>query len=228
VTGWVRSTPGPPLTSEAETIGRVWTLFMIAAGVVGLLVAVLVVYCVVRFRRRDERLPVQKRHNIPVELLYTSVPLVVVIVLFVITTVTVRNVDRVGAEQPDVTVDVVGFQWNWQFVYPELGITVTGTETRRAELVLPSESRVRFRVTSVDVIHSFWIPGFRYKRDLIPGQRTEFDVDVVDHTGVFPNSGVCAEFCGVDHALMRFDVRILPLDEFEAWVAANSPAEVAV
>ena len=110
----------------------------------------------------------------------------------------------------------------------KLGITITGTDDRRAELVLPSESRVRFRVTSVDVIHSFWIPGFRYKRDLIPGQPTEFDVDVVDHTGVFPNSGACAEFCGVDHALMRFDVRILPGDEFDAWVTANSPDEVAV
>jgi cytochrome c oxidase subunit 2 len=201
---------------------------MVAAGVVGLLVAVLVLYCVVRFRRRDDRLPVQKRHNIPIEVVYTSVPLVIVIVLFVITFITVRRVDQVRAEQPDVVVDVIGFQWNWQFVYPDLGITVTGTDAGRAELVLPSESRVRFRVTSSDVIHSFWIPGFRYKRDLIPGQRTEFDVAVVDHTGSFPNTGVCAEFCGVDHALMRFDVRILPPDEFRAWAVANSPAEVTV
>jgi cytochrome c oxidase subunit 2 len=228
VTRWAGPAPGPPLTSEAETVGRVWTLFMVAAGAVGLLVAVLVVYCVIRFRRRDDRLPVQKRQNIPIEVVYTSLPLIVVIVLFVVTTVTVRTVDRVGAEQPDVVVDVVGFQWNWQFVYPDLGITVTGTDARRAELVLPSESRVRFRVTSSDVIHSFWIPGFRYKRDLLPGRRTEFDVDVVDHTGVFPNTGICAEFCGVDHAFMRFDVRILPSDEFAAWVAANSPAEVTV
>jgi cytochrome c oxidase subunit II len=221
VIGW-QAAPGPPLTSEAERVGDVWTLFLVLAAVVGGLVIVLVVYCVIRFRKRDDQLPPQKRYNVPVEVVYTAVPLVIVIVLFVVTAATVRTVDRVHARAPDVTVDVLGFQWQWQFTYPDLGVTVTGNRDTQPELVLPSNSRVRFRLTSADVIHAFWIPGFRYKRDVIPGQEEEFDVDVLDRTGDFPNTGVCAEFCGLDHAYMRFDVRIVTPEEFAAWATAHA------
>ena len=219
--GW-QAAPGPPLTSEAERVRDVWTLFLVLAAVVGLLVIVLVVYCVIRFRKRDDQLPPQKHYNVPVEVVYTAVPLVIVIILFVITAATVRTVDRVQARAPDVTVDVLGFQWQWQFTYPDLGVTVTGNRDAQPELVLPSNSRVRFRLTSADVIHAFWIPGFRYKRDVIPGREEEFDVDVLDHTGDFPNTGVCAEFCGLDHAYMRFDVRIVSPEEFAAWAAGHA------
>jgi len=217
-----QSLPGPPLTSEAERVRDVWTLFLVLAGAIGLLVVVLVLYCVIRFRRRDDRLPPQKHYNVPIEVLYTSVPLLIVIILFAITAVTVRTVSRVQAGAPDVTVDVLAFQWQWQFTYPDLGVTVTGTRDNEPELVLPSNSRVRFRLTSADVIHAFWIPGFRFKRDVIPGQDEEFDVDVLDRTGDFPNTGVCAEFCGLDHAFMRFDVRIVTPDEFRAWAAEHA------
>jgi cytochrome c oxidase subunit 2 len=222
VTRWAQSLPGPPLTSEAERVRDVWTLFLVLAAAVGLLVVVLVMYCVIRFRKRDDELPSQKHYNIPVEVVYTAVPLLIVIILFVVTAVSVRTVDRVRAGSPDVTVDVLGFQWQWQFGYPDLGVTVTGTDASQPELVLPSNSRVRFRLTSADVIHAFWIPGFRFKRDVIPGQEQVFDVDVLDRTGVFPNSGVCAEFCGLDHAYMRFDVRIVTPDEFQTWAAEHS------
>ena len=222
MTIWAGSLPGPPLTSEAETVRDVWMLFTLLAAAVGLLVFGLVMYCVFRFRKRDERLPVQKRYNVPVEVAYTSIPLLIVIVLFAITAVSVRTVDRVHASAPDVTVDVLGFQWQWQFTYPDLGVTVIGIDATRPELVLPSDSRVRFRLTSADVIHAFYIPGFRYKRDVIPGQEQEFDVDILSHTGVFPNSGACAEFCGLDHAVMRFDVRIVTPDEFRAWAEEQS------
>jgi cytochrome c oxidase subunit 2 len=212
-------TPGPALTSEAETVERVWNAFVLSAAVIAVIVVVLILYCVIRFRRRDDRLPAQIRQNIPIEIVYTAVPLAIVIVLFVITFVTTRTVNHVDAAEPDLVVDVTGFQWNWTFDYPDLDVTVTGIEHERPELVLPSDARVRFRVTSIDVIHSFWIPGFRYKRDLIPGDVTEFDVDVLDKTGSFTNSGACAEFCGLDHAYMRFDVRVLAAADFEAWAA---------
>jgi cytochrome c oxidase subunit 2 len=208
----------------------VWTLFALLAAAVGLIVVALVVYCVIRFRKRDDRLPRQKRYNIPVEVAYTSIPLLIVIVLFVVTAVSVRTVDRVRAGSPDVTVEVLGFQWQWQFTYPDQGVVVTGTDEAQPELVLPSDSRVRFRLTSADVIHAFWIPGFRYKRDVIPGEVLEFDVEVLGHTGEFPNSGICAEFCGVDHAYMRFDLRIVTRDQFETWAADSSqqsPAEAS-
>lgn len=223
----LQSLPGPPLTSEAERVRDVWTLFLVLAAAVFVLVIVLVVYCVIRFRKRDDTLPPQKHYNVPVEVIYTGVPLVIVIILFAITAVTVRTVNRVQAEAPDVTVEVLGFQWQWQFTYPDLGVAVTGDRDTQPELVLPSNSRVRFRLTSADVIHSFWIPGFRFKRDVIPGQEQEFDVEVLDRTGDFPNTGVCAEFCGVDHAYMRFDVRILTPEDFEAWAAERAQQPLA-
>ena len=218
-----QSLPGPPLTSEAERVGDVWTLFLVLAAAVGVLVIVLVVYCVIRFRKRDDKLPPQRHYNVPVEVIYTAVPLLIVIILFAITAVTVRTVDRVQAGAPDVTIDVLGFQWQWQFTYPDVGVTVTGNRDSQPELVLPSNSRVRFRLTSADVIHAFWIPGFRFKRDVIPGQEEVFDVDILDRTGDFPNTGVCAEFCGLDHTTMRVSVRIVTPDEFEQWLEEASP-----
>ena len=74
----------------------------------------------------------------------------------------------------------------------------------------------------MDVIHSFWIPGFRFKRDVFPGDDTSFQVDVGTTTGSWPDTGVCAEFCGLDHAYMRFDVTVLTPDEFDAWLAERT------
>jgi cytochrome c oxidase subunit II len=85
-------------------------------------------------------------------------------------------------------------------------------------LVLPAGATVQFDLESIDVVHSFWLTVFRFKRDAIPGSPSSFRVDMDDTTGFFPNAGVCAEFCGLDHALMRFSVRILPPAEFDAWL----------
>ena len=116
-------------------------------------------------------------------------------------------------------VDVIAFQWQWQFDYPDSSVSITGKPGENPELVLPASSTVRFDLTALDVIHSFWIPAFRFKRDMIPGTPGSFRVDVADVAGYYPNSGVCAEFCGLDHSSMRFSVRILPRDEFDQWLS---------
>jgi cytochrome c oxidase subunit 2 len=211
----------PPLTEQADEIERVWNVFLIGALVLGVLVVGLVLFIGARFRRRVASLPRQVRENIPFEIAYTLVPLLIVSALFAVTFVTVdaMDVDDGGA---DLTVHVTGFQWQWQFDYEESGVRVIGTETERPELVLPAGAEVRFDLTSVDVIHSFWIPGFRFKRDLFPGQTQSFQVAIGDTTGDFPDTGVCAEFCGLDHTTMRFDVRIVTPDEFAAWEQERS------
>ena len=183
----------------------------------GLVVAVLIAYVVVRFRRRDTALPHQRRENIPVEITYVLVPLMIVVALFAITFVSVDAVDDT-VDDPGLTVEVTGFQWQWQFVYPDAGVRVIGTDDEVPELVLPAATSVRFELTSVDVIHSFWVTGFRFKRDVFPGEVQTFDVVVGDTTGVFPTSGVCAEFCGLDHTSMRFAVRVVTPGEFEDWL----------
>jgi cytochrome c oxidase subunit II len=207
----------PPLTEQAHDIDQIWDGVLIAAVVIGALVIGLILFVVVRFRRRDDRLPFQRRENIPIEVTYMVVPLLIVGALFGITFFSVRFIDEVD-DDPDVTVAVIGFQWQWQFDYPADGVSVIGTDRVEPELVLPAGATVRFDLRSVDVIHSFWIPGFRFKRDVFPGQTQTFQVDVGERTGSWPDSGVCAEFCGLDHSSMRFSVRIVTPNEFERWL----------
>ncbi|MDQ3739159.1 MAG: cytochrome c oxidase subunit II [Actinomycetota bacterium] len=208
----------PPLTDQADDIEQVWDLFLVIAVGVGVFVVGLIAYAVIRFRRRDDSLPSQVHYNIPMEVAYTAIPLLVVIGLFVITFTSVRAIDR-GDDDPDLVVEVVGFQWQWQFGYPESGVVVVGNASTDPELVLPTGASVEFEMTSLDVIHSFWIPGFRFKRDIFPGETTTFQVDVGERTGFYQSSGVCAEFCGLDHHKMRFSVRIVTPAEFEQWAA---------
>lgn len=213
----------PPLTEQADDIDSVWTLNLWLAIAVFVFVLLLTLYVMVRFRRRDELLPEQKQYNIPIEIAYTVIPLVVILALFAVTFVSVRAVQE--SPEPDVEINVTAFQWQWEFDYPAAGVSVVGGEGDDVpELVLPANSTVRFRLESLDVIHSFWITAFRFKQDAIPGQINQFTVDVHDVTGYYPNAGVCAEFCGLDHALMRFSVRILDPDDFDAWLieAANT------
>lgn len=211
--------PAPPLTEQAEQMEGLWNTFLLGAGAVGLLVAGLLVSVIVRGRRRTG-LPRQQHENIPLELTYTAVPLLAVGGLFALTLGVLGDVDDDRpADEVDVVIEVVGFQWQWEFRYVEAGVVETGGPEDRPELALPAGASVRFELTSVDVIHSFWVPGFRFKRDLIPGQDTSFTVDVGETTGSWPDTGVCAELCGLDHTSMRFDVAVLGDAEFERWLA---------
>lgn len=209
--------PSVDLTSEAGRISSIWNLFMwLAIGVLALVI-VLVVYVVVRFRRRDTLLAKQTHYRPVIEITYVVIPLILVVGLFFVTLSGLREVDTTH-DEPDEVIDVVGFQWDWQFGYPDEGVTVTGDEAGDPpELVLPADSKVRFNLTSRDVIHSFWIPEFHFKRDLIPGSPTSFDVTVSDEVGTY-RSGACAEFCGLDHARMIFDVRVVDRAEFDRWI----------
>ena len=219
----------PPITEQAEDIDRVWNVFLLIGLGVGAVVVVLVGYVVVRYRRRPHQqsgaaLPRQVREHIPLELFYTAVPLLIVGGLFALTFVSVRAVDETD-EDVDLVVAVTGFQWQWQFDYPQHGVTLIGTDDTVPELVLPAGASVRFELTAVDVIHSFWIPGFRFKRDMFPGETTSFDVDVGTRTGAWVESGVCAEFCGLDHAKMRFSVSVITADEFALWIDEQGISE---
>lgn len=208
----------PPVTDQAESIDRVWALFVWMGLGVLTMVVVLVLWIVIRYRRRDDRLPAQKHYNIPMEIAYTAIPLLVVIGLFAVTVVTVNAIDG-SDDDPDLVVHVLAYQWSWEFQYPESGVTIMDeSDVDDPVLVLPASSTVRFDLEAMDVVHSFWLTAFRFKRDMIPGDPSSFRVDMGDTTGWFPNAGVCAEFCGLDHTRMRFSVRILPPEEFDAWL----------
>ena len=215
----------PPVTTQANETEWVWDIYLYLAIGVAAFVALLVLYVVIRFRRRDEdELPSQKQYNIPVELAYTIIPLVIIAALFTITVITVEAIQEVD-DDPDLVVEVIAAQWQWQFEYPDSGVTVIGAGEEFPELVLPASSTVLFELNSLDVIHSFWITAFRFKRDMIPGTLGRFSVDIEDVAGYYPNAGVCAEYCGLAHGKMRFAVRILEPAEFDAWIAEQAGAQ---
>jgi cytochrome c oxidase subunit 2 len=169
---------------------------------------------ILRYRRRSDDLPSQSHENIPLEIAYTVTPLLVVAVLFGFTVFTQEQVT--GAEEDvDLEVEVVGFQWSWEFRYPDLGVDVESTGETDPVLVLPVGATVRFDLVAEDVNHSFWVPEFLEKRDLIPRVDNHVDVEV---TRAGEWTGRCAEFCGLKHWSMRFGVRAVPQDEFDQWV----------
>jgi cytochrome c oxidase subunit 2 len=207
------------VTAQGDRTHTLWQVLFSAAIGVGVLVWVLIGWSVLRYRRRGEDDPVPSQHayNIPVEVVYTVLPILAVIAIFVGTVFVQRQNERL-APHPDLTVEVTGFQWQWQFRYPADDVTVTGTSRSDdlPELVLPVDATTRFDLVSADVAHSFWVPTFLTKRDLIPGIDNRIDVHPTV-TGRYP--GRCAEFCGLDHARMDFTVRVVSQADFARWVA---------
>lgn len=204
---------------------RLWSPVIITALIVGVVVYVLVIWSIVRYRKRNDALPTQVAEHIPIEIVYTVVPILIVIGLFVAGTASVTRIERT-VDRPDVVVDVEGFQWSWQFTYPREEVVVSGdgTDVQGPELVLPVDQTTRLNLVSDDVNHSFWVPRFLSKRDLIPGVDNEIDVTPTEE-GTFV--GRCAEFCGLDHWRMNFVVRVVDAEEFAAWVAERAePAGV--
>jgi cytochrome c oxidase subunit 2 len=203
-----------------------WRVLFLTAMAIGGLVTGLILWSVVRYRRRGpgsrraasgEDAPVQTRGNVPLEIFYTTVPLVVVAVLFGLTLQTQRQVTRLSPA-PDLRVQVTGFQWGWRFTYPDAAVTVTGDANHHPVLVLPEGRTIRFSLATADVIHSFFVPAFLEKRDLVPGIDNRIDVTT---TRLGRLAGVCAEFCGLDHARMGFTVEVVSPQDFQQWLAAQ-------
>ena len=205
-----------PTSSEGGEILSLYRGAMWVGIGVGALVWGLVAWSVIRYRRRNDDLPSQTPHNIPLEVAYTVAPLMVVAGLVAFTIPVQNRVVDVNRE-PDLEIDVVGYQWSWEFRYEDDAVVVTSAGSDiddRPELVLPVGSVVRFNLETRDVVHSFWVPKFLEKRDLIQGVDNQLDV-TVEQEGTW--RGRCAEFCGLDHWKMLFEVRAVPEAEFTEW-----------
>ena len=198
--------PPTPVTEQAQDTGDLYGVTLAIATVVFVIVEGLLIIISLRFRRKptDVDLPYQRHGNNPLEILWTIVPAIVVTILFWAAITTLNKVEALSTN-PAVIVDVKGFQWQWTFEYPNQGgLSFTGTGQTGPEMVLPTGENVRIRLQSKDVIHSFYVPLFNYKLDVIPGRINEFEVKV-DEAGTY--GGQCAEFCGIGHADMFFTVR---------------------
>jgi cytochrome c oxidase subunit 2 len=197
---------------------------LVVVAAIFLLVEGTIVWSLLRYRRRrgDTTLPPQTHGHRGLEIVWTVIPTLVVLGLYVLSLETLGKVEAKAADP--VEVDVHGYQWYWEFDLPQQGVHVSGIGTE-PELVLPVKQPIRFRLETDNVIHSFFVPAFLFKRDLNPGTVNEFDV-TIDEPGTY--GGQCAEFCGAGHADMRFRIRAVSAAEFQAWVdkqrAAGSPA----
>lgn len=194
-----------------------WIGSWIAAFAVGLLVWGMIGWCVVRYRRRGPGVPRQNRYNLPIEILYTVTPFIMIGVLFYYTVITQQQV-QAPIEEPDQEITVIAQKWAWSFNYdvtdePEVGEPVweAGTIESPANLYLPVGESVKFNLESVDVIHSFWVPAFYSKLDVVPGRHNTFYVTPTKE-GVF--AGKCAELCGTYHSAMLFNVHIVSKAEY--------------
>lgn len=221
--GW----PENGITPQANRMYDLWIGSVIAALAVGALVWGLIFWCVVRYRKRGDQLPVQTRYNMPMEFLYTIAPILVVCVLFYYTAVVQTDVDKTSRYSDPVVVEVVAFKWNWQFNYRD-GVgkdadtvaSTLGSSDVIPVLVLPTGKPIRFEETSKDVIHSFWVPDLLFKRDVFPGSiRNVFEVESIDQEGAYV--GRCAELCGTYHSMMNFELRAVSQDKFERFMQAK-------
>ena len=235
------------ITDEARLMHDLFLIVLIAAIVVFVLVAGAMVYAMIRYRRRGDELPPQFHGGTVIEAAMVGVPVVIVIALFTISMLTLVDIDD-KADDDALTIEVTGFQFQWQFSYnmadlgtttdpdanPEDWINVIGTPQNDPILVMPVGEPVEFILISNDVIHSFYVKDFLYKLDLIPRGKLEDGREPADFYNSFTVKanktgdyrGQCAELCGMNHALMRFVVRVVERDEFDAWVADEAARQL--
>ena len=209
----------PALIFTRHEYGRLFAIYVpIAIGVFAIVVLV-VGFALVRYRGRPASAAARWHENNRLEAGYAVSLAAVVALLLYLTFSAEHRVDTVSAqERPSLTVDVTGAQWEWTFYYPGYGITARSGTVGRQALVVPTGEAIRFNLSSVDVIHSFWIPELDFKRDAIPGATESVTLSFA-RAGVFP--GQCAEFCGLRHADMVFTVHAVSPAQFRAWAVSG-------
>lgn len=217
------------VTNHTDRIIGLWTtswIVLLAVGVVswGLMAWALIVY---RRRKGETGLPAQLRYNMPIETLFTVIPLILVLGFFAFTA---RDMTAIEAktENPDVHIEVIGKQWSWDFNYVDENVydsgiqaQFTGTEENIFDtlptLYLPVNKSVQIDLSSRDVIHSFWVVDFLYKKDMFPGVTNEmYFTPLKEGTYV----GKCAELCGEYHSMMLFNVKVVSQAEYDSRMAA--------
>jgi len=216
----------PGVTNHTGRVIDLWNYSWLAAIITGVITLALILWAVTVYRKRkgDEKLPVQTRANVPLELMYVLVPLLMIAVLFRWTVTDVAAIKDVSGD-PDVHIQAIGKQWAWDFNYLDddaysVGVQAkltgeAGVEETLPVLYLPVNELVDIRLNSRDVIHSFWVPAFLFKQDLIPG-RTSHIQFIPQQEGTY--QGKCAELCGEYHSSMLFNVKVVPREEYEAYM----------
>ncbi|UJP39226.1 aa3-type cytochrome oxidase subunit II [Cellulomonas palmilytica] len=225
--GWLPGSSDAEVTNQTGRIADLWVGSWIAALIVGLITWGLMLWCVAVYRKRksDDVLPVQLRYHVPLEIMYVILPIVMIGVLFYYTNRDMTEINDTSGEA-DVHVQAIGKQWSWDFNYLDDDVFDTGQHAQNVgttegvlddqiTLYLPVGETVEFTLDSRDVIHSFWVPAFLYKMDMIPGKTNHFQV-TPEQEGLY--RGKCAELCGEEHSSMLFNVKVVSREEYDAHI----------
>lgn len=218
------SVSGEGVNADRTLFDGLFTTYLVIAIVVTVIVFGAVAIAVVLRRRKgpEPAGPEPVAGNLPVEIAFATLFTLIIAFVMVRTFSTGEKVDAHPAA--DQKVEVTAFQWGWRFTYPDAGFAVEGDSIDNPELVVPADRQVGFTLNSKDVIHSFWIPAERFKRDAIPGRTNRFNLVFNSPERTF---GQCAEYCGLDHSTMGFDVTVLEPAEFDRWLEQHRDAASA-
>ncbi len=215
---------------QGQDIAKLYSGMFITGLIVAVIVWALIGWCVFAYRRKGRSIiPKQFQQHIPLEITYTVIPLVIVIVIFVFTVITENEVDAVTSH-PAVTVDVTAYQWGWIFHYENSkGVTLQTQGAVRAlpakrgytasvypQLVIPEHQPTKIVLRSDDVVHEFYVHAFNFGRFAQPGVRNVFEFTPTK-TGVYP--GQCTEYCGLYHSEMLFSVRVVTPTQYHHWLS---------
>ena len=224
--GWLPGVTG--VTNHTERIVGLWTTAWIILWLVGIIAWALMGWAIVVYRRRkgETGLPEQLRYNNPIEVLFTVIPLILVIGFFAFTARDIAAIEQ-PTENPDVTIQVIGKQWSWDFNYVDANVYESGIQAQfegqtgvpetLPALYLPVGKTVQIDLSSRDVIHSFWVIDFLYKKDMFPGKTNHmYFTPQVEGTYM----GKCAELCGEYHSMMLFQVKVVSQAEYETYLTS--------
>nr|WP_218844959.1 cytochrome c oxidase subunit II [Microbacterium pseudoresistens] len=216
-------------TNHTERVTSLWVNSWIVLLVVGVVTWGLMGWAAVAYRRRKGQtgLPVQLRYNMPIEIFYTVIPLILVLGMFAFTARD-QTLIETQYDDPDVEITAIGKQWSWDFQYGHnddavwtMGVQAQPDKDGNVDqaalptLVLPVDEKVRIELQSRDVIHSFWIIDFLYKKDMYIGKDNSWSFTP---TRIGEYQGKCAELCGEYHSMMLFNVKVVSQDDYEAYL----------
>ncbi|WP_017931280.1 cytochrome c oxidase subunit II [Robiginitomaculum antarcticum] len=225
-------------TPTATELRWLHDVVMIIITAIVALVTGLMAFIFIRFNKKANPVPSRTSHNTLLEVVWTAAPVAIVLTLIAIATQPLYNQDVIP--ETEMTVKVVGNQWNWTYVYPDHGdfdftSSLLPEEDAKAQgrpyllaadeaMVVPAKTKIRVLVTASDVLHSFAMPSFAVKIDAVPGRINETWF-VVDEPGTY--YGQCSEICGREHAFMPIEIKVVPQNEFVAWVQTRNPEYAA-
>ena len=226
--------PGDPdTTNHTSRVIGLWVTSWIVLLAVGVVTWGLIIWAAVVYRRRKGQtgLPVQLRYNLPIEIFYTIVPLILVIGFFAFTAKDQAEIEQ-KTPDPDVSIEVFGKRWAWDFNYVNEDVYSAGVQAdfnpdgtintdTLPTLVLPVDKKVEIKIESRDVIHSFWVVDFLYKKDMIPG-KSNYMYFIPTKIGTY--AGKCAELCGEYHSLMLFQVKVVSQEDYDAYIESQRDA----